>query len=422
MQSLQQLESECLTYFKSEPVWRKVLAGFLEKYASFGKFTGKVQLKNLSADEIEVLEGFFGQNFHGRKSITISAERFAKALENSRYKEISTDQLLKFYFGKEPVSKKEQKEKREQEKQEIEDEFFDYCQGTYAEKLAPEMLALQRLHIKENLSEWRQLLFFSADIINGLPYRSERNEYLPVFAARLTKNPHAFDKGTVFGNLLYELVKLDLNYRKIEVTSLSYFPSYERQKSFLSCGILLDDVSNYVLLYHVAGVQKDGGYHRGLSGFFSEDDMLQVPLTVLTKLSRLESPDQTIYIDENPSVFAARCMSHPESACMCMNGQPKLAALVALELFAASGTTVYYSGDFDPEGLWIAQRLAIFYPETFHFLNMDETSYLKCLSKEPISDTRLKQLDRITDSRLLGTVARMRIEKMAGYQEVLTLI
>ena len=47
---------------------------------------------------------------------------------------------------------------------------------------------------------------------------------------------------------------------------------------------------------------------------------------------------------------------------------------------------------------------------------------LKCLSEEPISDTRLKQLDRITDSRLLGTVARMRIEKMAGYQEVLTLI
>ena len=85
MQSLQKLESECLTYFKSEPVWRKVLAGFLEKYASFGKFTGKVQLKNLSADEIEVLEGFFGQNFHGQKSITISAEHFAKALENRRY-------------------------------------------------------------------------------------------------------------------------------------------------------------------------------------------------------------------------------------------------------------------------------------------------------------------------------------------------
>ena len=63
MQSLQQLESECLTYFKSEPVWRKVLAGFLEKYASFGKFTGKVQLKNLSADEIRGIRRLFRSEF-----------------------------------------------------------------------------------------------------------------------------------------------------------------------------------------------------------------------------------------------------------------------------------------------------------------------------------------------------------------------
>lgn len=240
---------------------------------------------------------------------------------------------------------------------------------------------------------------------------------MPVFAARLTKNPHAFDKGTVFGDLLYELVKLDLNHRKMKVERLTYFPSYERQKSFLSCGILLDDVSNYVLLYHVAGVQKNGSYHKGLNGFFEEEDMLQVSLTVLTKLSRLESPDQTLYIDENPSVFAARCMSYPESACMCMNGQPKLAALVALELFAASGTKVYYSGDFDPEGLWIAQRLAYFYPGNFEFLNMDTECYEKCISDEPISDVRLKQLERITDERLLGVVQMMRREKKSGYQE-----
>ena len=95
-----------------------------------------------------------------------------------------------------------------------------------------------------------------------------------------------------------------------------------------------------------------------------------------------------------------------------MNGQPKLAALVALELFAASGTKVYYSGDFDPEGLWIAQRLAYFYPGNFEFLNME-----KCISDEPISDVRLKQLERITDERLLGAVQMMRREKKSGYQE-----
>lgn len=46
----------------------------------------------------------------------------------------------------------------------------------------------------------------------------------------------------------------------------------------------------------------------------------------------------------------------------------------------------------------------------------------KAGKKNKIFDIRLKQLDLITDRHLLGTVARMRIEKMAGYQEVLTLI
>ena len=93
-----------------------------------------------------------------------------------------------------------------------------------------------------------------------------------------------------------------------------------------------------------------------------------------------------------------------------MNGQPKLAALVALELFAASGTKVYYSGDFDPEGLWIAQRLAYFYPGNFEFLNMDTECYEKCISDEPISDVRLKQLERKeTTCQYEGTSCKIEI-------------
>ncbi len=403
MQHLNATERDCLKYFKSEPVWCKLLSGFWEKYTSFGSFTGSVRVANPSAHEIDVLEGFLGRNFHGQKSISISAERFSKALNESRYADVSSERLLELYFGTAPISKKEQKENEEKKQQEIEAEFFSYCEKTAAKSFLSELLDLQKGSVKKDLQEWKRLLFLSADMINELPYRNDSVEYLPVFAARLTKNPHAFDRGTTQGDLLYQVVLLDLAKRQIQVTQSEQFSSYKRQKSFLACGILLDDMSNYVLLYNAVGVRKDGAYHRGLEGF-------------------LESPDKTLYIDENPSAFAFRCAHNPDSTCLCMNGQPKLAALIAIELFAASGTTVYYSGDFDPEGLWIAQRIALFYPGTFHFLNMDETSYLKCLSKEPISDTRLKQLDRITDSRLLGTVTRMCIEKMAGYQEVLTLI
>ena len=44
-----------------------------------GSFAGKIVIKKLSAEEIEELEGFFGQNFHGQRSVTISAEKICKS-------------------------------------------------------------------------------------------------------------------------------------------------------------------------------------------------------------------------------------------------------------------------------------------------------------------------------------------------------
>lgn len=417
VQSLNTVQRECVDYFKKEPIWNRVLTGFREKYASYGSFSGTVQVKVLCAADIDALEGFFGRSFHGQKSASISAERFAQALFSSRYGEISPVRLLELYFGTEMMSKKEKREKDEADKQKVLDAFEAHCRDTYAQKLSKQLIEASKNNMKKGLKEWERLLFLEADIINHLPYRSHQTVYLPVFAAQMTKNPHAFDKGTVQGELLYQMVLLDLEHREIGVKQSEVFASYQRQRSFLECGILLDDVSNYVLLYNTIGTRKDGNCHRGLEGFAGEQDMLQLPLTVLSKLKRLESPDGTLFISENPSVFAVECAENPNHACMCMNGQPKLAALVALELFAESGTVVYYSGDLDPEGLWIAQRLSLFYPGEFHFLHMGVQDYEKCRSEEIISEARLKQLDRITDDRLIEAARQMRREKRAGYQE-----
>ena len=78
---------DCLAYFHLSPVWEKVLKGFREKYISYGRFGGKVILKNLKPTDIEELEGFFGKSFHSQKSVTVSSEKFRQALETSRYKE-----------------------------------------------------------------------------------------------------------------------------------------------------------------------------------------------------------------------------------------------------------------------------------------------------------------------------------------------
>lgn len=78
---------------------------------------------------------------------------------------------------------------------------------------------------------------------------------------------------------------------------------------------------------------------------------------------------------------------------MCMNGQPRLAGLMLLDLLEKSGTTIYYSGDLDPE------------------------DYKKSRSEEVISDRRMKILDKITDVRLIPVVDEIKKYKIAGYQE-----
>ena len=80
-----QQENNCIAYFKSNPVWDRVFRGFWEKYRSYGSFSGKVVLQKITAEEVEGLEGFFAKSFHGKKSVTVSAERFSQALLSSRF-------------------------------------------------------------------------------------------------------------------------------------------------------------------------------------------------------------------------------------------------------------------------------------------------------------------------------------------------
>ena len=100
MQSLNNQEKECLAYFRQDDIWEKIFKGFKNKYESYGCFSGNVKVTNLSNSDIEALEGFFGRNYHGRKSVSISADRFSNALKASKFHDITPDRLLELFFNK----------------------------------------------------------------------------------------------------------------------------------------------------------------------------------------------------------------------------------------------------------------------------------------------------------------------------------
>ena len=157
-QECEKIRKDCLAYFHQNPVWKKVLKGFREKYSSYGRFGGKVVLQNLKSQEIDELEGFFGKNFHGQKSVTVSADRFRQALEDSRYKDVTPEYLLENFFGEPLIGKQEQKALREQKKQEILQKFLKDYEGTPVEEQVEYLQKIAKDSENQELAQWNQML------------------------------------------------------------------------------------------------------------------------------------------------------------------------------------------------------------------------------------------------------------------------
>ena len=455
----ERLKKECLQYFRQRPVFGRLLRGFREKYHSYGKFAGTVILKNLKETERDDLEGFLLRNYHGKNSASVSAERFERALEESRFAGISGKDVLELYF-QEPVQGK--KEQRQQEELQWENLLSRVkSENTEAGSLGAQWISEMQMqggaaeefsvYLKKRyresgkgFAEAERLLRLGMRILDGLPagkmaaWASERRNrekkientaegkgirYLAVFAAEITGNPHAFDDGTKDGKYLELLVRWYVRHLKLESESSGLekwaeFPAYRKQRLYLRAGILRDDVSNYALAAGVRAEDRERKLHAGMEGFFEEGEPVQIPLSVIAEWKSAFCPENRMYIVENPSVYAVLCGKwNRRCGLMCMNGQPRFSSLLLLDLLAESGTEVWYAGDIDPEGLLIAQRLKRYYRGKFHLWHMAAEDYKICISGEELSQRRIRMLDRVDEPELRDTAELVKRKGKAGYQE-----
>lgn len=462
------LRKACLTYFRSMPVFERLLAQFCEKYRSYGCFCGSARLNIRSEDEREALEGFFARSYHNQKMATISAQAFRRALEHTRFVELSPEEILEAFAGA-PLSGKRAEESRRKAciarcwKAAIgQQEAYADCEASrqllhelraVAEKEEPAIssedvpsigaidntahtctseeavtalyrqLMSGRQELVENkllcaLTEDLHILVRALEILNRLCVE-KRYQYLPVFAAVLFGDPHRLDPGTRDAHLLQLLLQWLEIQRGVEADEMNSIPSLRRQARYLSAGILLDDVSNYAMLCGVEAIGRDGLVHAGMAGFAADGAPVNVPLSVITGWAQLRCRDNTLWIVENPVVYAVLCERFGRTrSLMCMNGQPRLSAWLILRLLRAAGTRVYYAGDFDPEGLCIAEKVQqSLLPGQCVFWHMSEADYCSAQSQKPIEARRMKMLDHLQDSLLKTTAVLIRKQGVAGYQE-----
>ncbi|MFT9496797.1 TIGR02679 family protein [Anaerosolibacter sp.] len=414
------MERECVQYFKENPGFKRLLQGLKDKYQSLGSLGGTVQLDNLTDVEKDALSGLFRKDFYRYKSVTIRVEKVVKALEGTRFEGVNMEDVLRGYFGDELLSKRETRNRYETQRRVFFQHILQDFEGSHAHHWLEHMLEsksnpYKMLHQKydEDKEALRKLLMLVMEGINMLSFQTEKPMRLALFSSVISKNPHTFDLDTECGNLLLHGI--------VYCLGLSFPQSAEAKTEVLyKAGIIKDEVSNFTTFSGLIAY-KAGEIHKGWQGFYESQEPLQVSLWNLSQIGAIKSSWKKVFVFENPTVFSEvlQSLGHIKPPLVCTYGQIKLASLILLDKLADHVELIYYAGDFDPEGLRIADRLKDRYGEKLVTWRYDIKDYEMIKSYKKIESSRMKKLDGIKASQLQKMAEHIKRTGYTAYQELL---
>lgn len=415
--------NEAVEYFKKKPVYEKLFNEFKKKYESHGKIGGIAVLTGLSTGDKEDISGFLMKDFTSEEEVRVSAKLFEKALLKSRFSSLTTLDILTRYFGIKLRTNKEKSEENEGKRAEYLAELTGYTDKAYIKEWLTEVfctgadgaVVIARSYNADK-NELKIILQKLIKAIPMLPYfqGGKKKELLAVFAAQAAGNPHFFDDNTLAGNLLTAFLRDYFRFGYEDDLS----EAENRSKVLFKAGLIKDTLSNDVIVYGIRGRCVDGSLHQGMEGFLHQKEPVKLSLLTLANLEETftNSIDRRVYIVENPAVFSILTSRFPEKAFICSYGQIRRAVFMLLDLFDKN-TVFSYAGDFDPEGLLIAERLKKRYGERLAFWKYEPEMYIKYMSEEKLTKQRIKKLDGVRDAALLKIAELMREEGRAAYQE-----
>ena len=415
--------NEAVEYFKKKPVYEKLFNEFKKKYESHGKIGGIAVLTGLSTGDKEDVSGFLMKDFTSEEEVRVSAKLFEKALLKSRFSGLTTLDIITHYFGMKLRTNKEKSEENEGKRAEYLAELTGYTDKAYIKEWltgafcgdAIGAVVIARSYNADK-NELKIILQKLIKAIPMLPYfqGGKKKELLAVFAAQTAGNPHFFDDNTLAGNLLTAFLRDYFRFGYEDDLS----EAENRSNVLFKAGIIKDTLSNDVIAYGIRGRCVDGSLHQGMEGFLHQKEPVKLSLLTLANLEETftNSVDRRVYIVENPAVFSILTSRFPEKYFICSYGQIRRAVFMLLDLFDKN-TVFSYAGDFDPEGLLIAERLKKRYGDRLVFWKYEPELYLKYMSEEKLTNQRIKKLDGVRDNTLLKIAELMREEGCAAYQE-----
>lgn len=426
---------KCAEYFKSQEAYRRCFEELWKKWRSYGRAAGRITLRDASEEERRAVGGIIGKVFYG-EDIRFSVSEFEAGLQKTRFAPVDLKELLELYFGETLCSRAEQQEAAEklkasfwkglQESVLVQNGCESAAYAWLAEMLEQRKYGYLILN-REYGKDPRQAKVLACHITEALQKLEDEKQQesfevpLAVFASDISGNPHYFDRGTTAGMLLTQAVCW---FEKAEVPENSYTWRELMQR----VGILPDNLSS---MLHAYGLQLCLGekLHPAYDAFCQLHQACVITMENLRKVTAAEPLGKCVYIVENEMVFSYLVEHLNRSSyqkaggkayrytLLCTSGQPRAAAQQLISLLLKSGVSICYSGDIDPDGIGIADRLWQKFGDSIRIWRMSPEDYEKSRSAEQITAAGRAKLEHIAHPLLRRTAGCVKEEGLAGYQE-----
>lgn len=413
---MNEVNEDCARYLKETTGTARIMQRMMKKYQSLGGVGGTVTLAKPTQAERVFLRGLLKKDMSHQKSISISLKKFEQAFDGTRFNGIDLGEVLVCYAGGTLRS-------RAVQQQDIQLQKEHYFNGMLKRLIHPTVKQWVSNIIKEpqsgsykwvmrwyhdNAHELTKLLC-QLDLMVQTAEASQGGLLRPVIASLVTKDPHALDTNRPLLKVLEYYLSYAFDTREPK-------NAQERTKLLEKIDIVNDTGGCTVATYGLMAMDESG-CSMLWETFYQRQEPMTLNLLNLMKVERVKPINAAVvYCFENRSKFYLEIQKNPTISAICSAGQPNLAVYQLLEKIAKTNVPVRYHGDFDPEGLLIADKLMQRFPNLTVF-DYTVEAYLQGMSHQLISSKRLKQLDALTHPTLMIIGNAIKQHGYAAYEE-----
>lgn len=389
-----------LDYFKNNKGFERFMVKAKEKYQSYGRVTGIITLDNITYEEAVGLTDFFARKFEEGKTYKIKISEFNKVLDKSKFQDFEfTDYFYNIYDDFSYLTNTLKKRK-------FQEEFISFIEDLLLEFKSEKLKDFFERNINKNFSTMRNIkskykqnkralkeeLLMIDKLLSNIP---DKITYLPIYAS-ITSNPHYLDYNAKSSNLFYRILS---NILECDIPNTNL----DKTKLLEKINVYIDSLSNYVITYNLV-------YDKEMPF-----DVMNLNIDNIFKLNNITGKSNKIFIFENPSILNYLKDKDLDISIIITSGIPNLAFYKLLENIT-SDTTLYYNGDYDPEGLLIADKLNNKYDNIKLFL-YDGKSYFNTKPSVSVGNNRLHKLELVKSKELHEVKSLLFENKKCGYQE-----